>query len=71
MGNTLDQKYVSELIQAFKENDDERVRGMIAWALGRLGGADAKKALESFRSENKGIVREEIELALGACPVSV
>lgn len=70
MGNTLDQKYVSELIKAFKENDDDRVHGMIAWALGRLGGEEAKNALESFRPESKGIAREEIELALDACPVS-
>jgi len=56
--------------KAFKENDDDRVRGMIAWSLGRLGGAEAKNALVNFRSESKGIAREEMELALDASPVS-
>lgn len=64
IGNTLDQGYVPELIRAFGENNDERVLGMIAWSLGRLGGAEAKKALEGFVAPSSGAVREEVEQAL-------
>ena len=64
MGNTLDQRYISELIQAFDENNDERVKGMIAWALGHIGGEKAKTALESFLSNSDGLVNEEIISAL-------
>ncbi|MFX1239171.1 MAG: epoxyqueuosine reductase [Promethearchaeota archaeon] len=64
MGNSLDPKYVPELIKAFKENNDERVNSMIAWALGRIGGAKAKEALESFLKTSSDLVREEILYAL-------
>ena len=65
MGNSGDKKYVPELIRAFGEIEDERVRGMIAWALGRLGGEKAKAALEGFRNGSDGLVFDEISLALG------
>ncbi len=64
MGNTLDPLSVPELVRAFRENDDERVRGMCAWALGRIGGEEARSALKDFLKESMGSVREEIELAL-------
>ncbi len=64
MGNSLDSQYIPDLIRAFEENKDDRVRGMIAWALGRIGGAKAKAALETFLNESEGIVREEIIDAL-------
>ena len=69
MGNSLDDRYVDDLIRAYNENNDERVRGMIAWALGRIGGKKAKDALDSFLnlSEGIGIVREEVVAALGSC----
>lgn len=38
MGNSHDPRYVPELVRALSENADERVREMITWALGRLGG---------------------------------
>jgi epoxyqueuosine reductase len=65
MGNCLDRKYIPDLLQAFKENEDERVKGMIAWALGRMGGPKAKEALENFLDQSSGLVREEIIQALG------
>ncbi|MFX1344088.1 MAG: epoxyqueuosine reductase [Promethearchaeota archaeon] len=65
MGNTLDPKYIPELIRAFEENEDERIKGMIAWALGRLGGKESKNALERFRSNSNDSIKKEIELALG------
>lgn len=64
MGNSCDSKYIPDLIRAFREIEDERVRGMIAWALGRLGGANAKAALGGFRDESEGLVQEEVLLAL-------
>ncbi|MDJ0883914.1 MAG: 4Fe-4S double cluster binding domain-containing protein, partial [Desulfobacterales bacterium] len=38
MGNTRDSRYTADLVQAMETNDDERVRAMAAWALGRIGG---------------------------------
>ncbi|MFX1489481.1 MAG: epoxyqueuosine reductase [Promethearchaeota archaeon] len=64
MGNTLDPKYIPDLVQGFEENQDEVVKCMIAWALGRIGGKDAKKALKNFKLKSNGLVKEEIELAL-------
>jgi epoxyqueuosine reductase len=64
MGNSRDDRYVPDLIRAFREIEDERVQGMIAWALGRIGGLDAKAALTDFEAGRDGLVREEIALAL-------
>jgi epoxyqueuosine reductase len=60
MGNSRDERFLPELIRAFSENSDERTRGMIAWALGRIGGRHAKQSLEGFLSSSKGLVRDEI-----------
>jgi len=67
MGNTHDQKYVPDLARAFTENDDERTKGMIAWALGNIGGPDARAALEQFETAGDGLVDEERRMALQAC----
>ena len=67
MGNTRDVKYVPELSRAFSENADERVRAMCAWALGRIGGAAARRVLESIRPVSDGIIAEEVEYALNLC----
>lgn len=64
MGNSLDPGYVPDLVRAFSENEDGRVRGMIAWALGRIGGAAAMDALKAFHAQGDGMVLEEIEAAL-------
>ncbi len=64
MGNSLDAKYVPDLIRAFQENGDERVKGMCAWALGRFGGEEVKAALEVFLEQSQGRVWEEVEQAL-------
>jgi epoxyqueuosine reductase len=66
MGNSLNPLYTADLIRAFQENSDERVKSMIAWALGRLGGQEAKDALELFHQSSAGIVKEEIEQASAA-----
>jgi epoxyqueuosine reductase len=67
MGNSLDSTYVPELVRAWGVNDDLRVRGMIAWALGRIGGSDARQALEGCLPQASGELREEIEQALLMC----
>jgi epoxyqueuosine reductase len=64
MGNTHDRNYVPELILAFGENKDERVKGMIAWALGNLGGEKSKEALKTFLSNSEGLVVDEVTNAL-------
>jgi epoxyqueuosine reductase len=64
MGNSGDSSYVPTLIRAFEEVEDERTRGMIAWALGRLGGSKAKAALESSFTNSQGLLRKEIQWAL-------
>ena len=63
MGNSLDARYVPDLIRAFQKNGDERVKGMCAWALGRLGGEEAKAALEGFLDQSEGRVQEEVKQA--------
>jgi epoxyqueuosine reductase len=68
MGNSLNPAYASDLILAFKENSDERVKSMIAWALGRIGNKEAKAGLEELYRNSKGIVKEEIEQALRSYP---
>jgi epoxyqueuosine reductase QueG len=62
-----DDRYVNDLIRAYNETGDERVKGMIAWALGRIGGKKAKDSLKSFSTMTKGIIHEEIEAALEQC----
>ena len=64
MGNSLDEKYIPELAKAFQENSDERVLGMIGWALGRIGGPEAKMVLTDILPGSEGLVREEIISAL-------
>jgi epoxyqueuosine reductase len=64
LGNMGDRSHVPILAQVLAENPDETVRGMCAWALGRLDGERAKGVLESCLSREEGLVKEEIELAL-------
>ena len=64
MGNTGDASYVPELALAMG-NPAEIVRAHAAWALGKIGGTEAKQALElSFKRENSEKVKEEINMAL-------
>ncbi len=66
MGNSLKPVYVTDLIRAFKEIPDDRVKSMVVWALGRIGGSKAKAALKKFLPESAGAVREEIQEAIEA-----
>ncbi len=67
MGNSLDTDYVADLARAFSENADERVRGMCAWALGRIGGKEAREHLDTFRQSVTGAVAGEVAHALEIC----
>jgi epoxyqueuosine reductase len=67
MGNSLDPRYLPELSAAYAENEDERVRGMCAWAMGRIGGAEGRAALEHTLPGAEGVVRQEVMDALEMC----
>jgi len=67
MGNSLDTAHVPDLVRAYGANDDFRVRAMIAWALGRIGGKEACEALRGFLTQATGELGLEIASALDAC----
>lgn len=65
MGNSGDAKYIPHLIKAYTHNTDERVKGMSAWALGRIGGSAAREALKHFLNGcNDKEVKAEVTMAL-------
>jgi epoxyqueuosine reductase len=70
MGNRRSPRHVPALAAALAgtlAESDPVVRGHAAWALGRIGGAEARAALEAaWQAESDGAVREEIRAALGA-----
>jgi epoxyqueuosine reductase len=67
LGNAGDRSAVPALAAALGD-PEPLVRGHAAWALGRLGGADAVLALQRAQdSEDDPMVREELELALAEC----
>ena len=66
MGNTRDEVYVPELAEEYRREEDERVKAMAAWALGRIGGPEARQCLDRFLPQSAGLVREEIIAALEA-----
>ena len=64
MGNRGDLSYVPALAQALGD-DAPVVRSHAAWALGRIGGVDARKALlQALLEEVDDAVRQEMESAL-------
>ncbi len=64
LGNSRDRSNVDALVEAL-DDDDELVRGHVAWALGQLGGEAAETALQRrFEREHDAGVMEEIEAAL-------
>jgi len=64
MGNSHDSVYIPHLVRAFTENDDLRVKGMTAWAIGQIGGPKAAEELNKILKESTGMPREEILQAL-------
>lgn len=67
MGNSRDDRYVPDLARALAAPEDERVRSMAAWALGRIGGHRACEILHRFLNQSEGDLRGEIEYALTLC----
>ena len=66
LGNLGDPVAVPALVAVLGE-EPALVRGHAAWALGRIGGAEAQAALrERAAVEPDAWVREEIDLALAA-----
>ncbi|HET9986828.1 MAG TPA: tRNA epoxyqueuosine(34) reductase QueG [Longimicrobiales bacterium] len=69
LGNWGAPEAVPELVRAL-EDPEPLVRGHAAWALGRIGTAEARAALEARRGvERDAQVREEVTLAIGERPV--
>jgi epoxyqueuosine reductase len=65
MGNRLESRHVGPLAEALREGEP-LVRGHAAWALGRIGGEEARRALEAaWEGENDEGVRAEIEASIG------
>jgi epoxyqueuosine reductase len=63
LGNIGDPGAVPALIEAL-HHDEPLVRGHAAWALGRIGGQEAKDELEkAMATEGDEGVREELSLA--------
>ena len=60
MGNSRDEKYIADLVQAFENNPDERVRAMAVWAIGNIGGPKALTALKRVSDETSELVKDEI-----------
>ena len=70
MGNSQDEKYLPDLEKAFAENDDDRVKGMVVWAMGKIGNRETANTLKSYKAESSEKVQEEIEIALESLNVS-
>lgn len=66
MGNSLDKKYIPDLALALKEGEDERVRAMSAWSLGKLGGTEALSVLNLYINDSSDMVKHEVEAALAS-----
>jgi len=64
LGNSGDRRAVAMLSEALRQ-DSSLVRGHCAWALGRLGGAEAAQALRGARQQEQDAwVQREVEDAL-------
>jgi epoxyqueuosine reductase len=67
MGNTRDSQYIPELVKAFEESNDARVKSMCAWAMGRIGGRQARQALDRIQTDAPEAVADEIAYAQELC----
>src|SRR5690606_22293129 len=66
LGNTRNPRVVPALARALREDPKPLVRGAAAWALGRIGGEEARAALEQARAaEHDPSVLDEMPRALG------
>jgi epoxyqueuosine reductase len=67
MGNSRDEKYIADLVRAYRDNPDERVRGMAVWAIANIGGREALTVLKGLVDETSDLVKEEIRRAKEVC----
>ena len=67
LGNTGNPAAVPALAAALAADPSAIVRGHAAWALGRIGGGDARSALAKARASAEGELAEEITAALEGC----
>ncbi|MEJ5377505.1 MAG: 4Fe-4S double cluster binding domain-containing protein [bacterium] len=65
LGNVRDTRDIPLLARKLKESPFENVRAMCAWALGRMGSASARRALERALGDPSETVRKEVQMALG------
>ncbi|MCO4770303.1 MAG: tRNA epoxyqueuosine(34) reductase QueG [Deltaproteobacteria bacterium] len=68
LGNAGDRGVVSALATCLATEHEPLVRGHAAWALGVLGGAEARRSLDSARNDEDAYVRSEVEAALDQLP---
>ena len=59
-----DPAYIPDLRQALAADPEEIVRSHAAWALGRMGTAEARLALETCRNDSSAAVQAEIARSL-------
>jgi epoxyqueuosine reductase QueG len=64
LGNYGDPAYIPDLRQALAADPEEIVRSHAAWALGRIGTAEAQQALVQHQSDPSAAVQAEIARAL-------
>jgi epoxyqueuosine reductase len=64
LGNSGDQAVVPRLVRALEHDRRGLVREHVAWALGRLGGSEARAALERATKDDDPAVAEEARIAL-------
>jgi epoxyqueuosine reductase len=64
LGNLGDPAFVPDLEGSLTESPYPNVRGMSAWALGRIGGSGARRILQKRLGAEEETVAEEIRLAL-------
>ncbi len=65
LGNFRDKTAVPELIHLLRTDERPEIRGAAVWALGRIGGAEAREALEAAAGkEQDEAVRRELAKAI-------
>ncbi len=64
MRNSLNEKYLPDLIKAFSEIDDDRVKGMLVWSMGKIGNAKTLDFLVSHEKDCSKAVQHEIKLSI-------
>lgn len=67
MGNSGDERFLPDLAGAFQKNQDERVRAMTVWAVGKLGGGSALGRLPGLDKEASALVIREVERVRAGC----